>query len=52
MSKVKPCYIEKVKEVCKKTLEIKGDLKFAVSADTHLDNSLPDTFRNIYRMLR
>lgn len=47
MSKVKPCYIEKVKEVCKKTLEIKGDLKFAVSADTHLDNSLPDTFRNI-----
>ena len=47
MSKVKPCYIEEVKQVSKRILEAKGDFKFAVSADTHLDNSLPDTFRNI-----
>ncbi len=47
MSKVKPCYIEEVKQVIERTSENKGDFRFAVIADTHLDNSLPETFKNI-----
>lgn len=47
MNKIKPCYIEEIKRVSEKTINTKGEFKFAVIADTHLDNSLPNTICNI-----
>ena len=47
MSNIKPCYIEEVKRVAKITKNTAGEFKFAVVADTHIDNSLPDTICNM-----
>ena len=47
MSKIKPCYIEEIKRVADITKNTEGEFKFAVVADTHLDNSQPDTICNM-----
>lgn len=47
MNKIKPCYIEETKRTSDLINNTDGEFKFAVVADTHLDNSLPDTLCNI-----
>lgn len=47
MKKVKSCYEQEVKRVAEKVSEHKGDFLFSLVADSHLDNSLPDTLANI-----
>lgn len=42
-----PCYENMVNAITEKMLIDDGDIKFAVVADSHLDNSLPETLKNI-----
>lgn len=44
---MKPYYEKKINEITEKLQSCHGDIKFAVVADSHLDNSLSDTLENI-----
>ena len=43
----KEYYKKEIQRVAELTEKTEGDFRFAVVADTHLDNSLPDTLENI-----
>lgn len=44
---MKLCYKNEIKKICRKLSKEEFNLKFAVVADSHLDNSLPETLENI-----
>lgn len=47
MKQIKECYENELKRVTEEINKNRGDFLFSLVADTHLDNSLPDTLNNI-----
>lgn len=47
MKQIKSCYKQELERVVKRIDEDRGDFLFSLVADTHLDNSLPDTLANV-----
>ena len=48
MKAIKPCYAQNIQSVSSRICSDSGDFRFAVVADSHLDNSLEDTIANVH----